>query len=117
MHKTDLLDQERCQKIRKSIPWGPLLLIAFAVLWGAPMLTFSFSAPFNRRPENVVVKAVIIAELELSHIEVKIFFAHVVERADDTALEDAPKTLNRLGMDRANNILMLGVVNGSRAGM
>lgn len=36
-------------------------------------------APLNRRSENVVVKAVIIPELELGNIEVKVLFADVVE--------------------------------------
>jgi transposase-like protein len=45
----------------------------------------------NRRSENVVIKAVIIAELELSDIEREILGADLVERADDPALEDAPK--------------------------
>jgi transposase-like protein len=53
----------------------------------------------NRRSENVVIKAVIIAELELSDIEREILGADLVERADDTALEDAPKALNRLSVD------------------
>jgi hypothetical protein len=54
------------------------------------------SCALNRRSENVIVKAVIIAELKLSNIEVKIPFADVVEGADDAALEDAPKALNRI---------------------
>jgi hypothetical protein len=35
-----------------------------------------------------------------------------VERTDNSSLEDAPKPLNRLGMDSANNVLALGMVNG-----
>jgi hypothetical protein len=34
-----------------------------------------------------------------------------VERANDTALEDRPKAFNRLRVDRADNILMFGMVN------
>jgi hypothetical protein len=71
------------------------------------------STSLNRCSENIVIKAVIIAELELRNIEVKIFFAHVVEGADDAALEDASKTFNRLGMNRADDVLMLGMVNGA----
>jgi hypothetical protein len=47
---------------------------------------------------NVVVKAAIIAELEFSDIERETFGADLVERADDTALEDARKAFNRLSV-------------------
>jgi hypothetical protein len=66
----------------------------------------------NRRSENVVIKAVIIAELELSDIEREILGADLVERADDTALEDAPKALNRLSVDGTHNILALAMIDG-----
>ena len=36
-----------------------------------------------------------------------------MERANNAALEDRPKAFNRVGMNRANNILALGVINGS----
>jgi hypothetical protein len=36
----------------------------------------------DRFPENVGVQAVVIAELELGHIEGQIFGADLVERAD-----------------------------------
>jgi len=35
-----------------------------------------------------------------------------VERADNPTLEDAPKAFNRLSVDRADNVLALGMVNG-----
>jgi hypothetical protein len=43
------------------------------------------SASLNRRSENVVVRVVIIAELELGNIEVKVLFADLVIAADDAA--------------------------------
>ena len=66
----------------------------------------------NCRSENVIVKAIIIPELELRNVKMQVFLADVVKSADDTALENAPKTLNRLGVNRADNVLMFGVVNG-----
>lgn len=39
------------------------------------------SAFLNRRSKNVVIKAVIVAELELGDIEVKVLFADIVEGA------------------------------------
>src|ERR1700687_4927733 len=71
------------------------------------------SCALNRRSENVVVKAIIIPELELCNVKMQVLFADVVEGADDTALEDAPEALNRLSVDRADNVLMLGMVNGA----
>lgn len=71
------------------------------------------SASLNRRSENVVVKAVIIAELELSDIEVKVLFADVVEGANDAAFEDAPEAFNGLRMDSADDILVFGVIDGA----
>jgi hypothetical protein len=51
-----------------------------------------YLTPFNRRPENIVVKAIIVPELELRNVKMQVFLAHVVEGADDPALEDAPET-------------------------
>jgi hypothetical protein len=42
----------------------------------------------------------------------QVFFADVMECADDASLEDAPKVFNRLGMDRTNDILVFCMVNG-----
>src|ERR1700732_507490 len=69
------------------------------------------SASVDRRPKDIRVLAVIISELEFGNIERHIFAAHFVERADNTALEDRPETLDGLSMDSANDILSPGVVN------
>jgi hypothetical protein len=53
------------------------------------------STTLNSRSENVVVEAIIIPELELRNVKWHVFSAHLVERADDTALEDRPEALNR----------------------
>jgi hypothetical protein len=65
------------------------------------------SHALNRRSENVIVEAVIIPKLELSDIERQILCTDFVERADDTALEDAPKAFNRLSVHRTDNVLPL----------
>jgi hypothetical protein len=49
--------------------------------------------------------------LELRNVKWHVFAADLVERTDNTALEDAPKALNGLGVNGTHNILMLGVVN------
>src|SRR6266540_4961038 len=83
------------------------------------------SASRNRRPENVRILAVIVAELKFRNIQRHIFAADFVERADDAALEDRPEAFDRVGMygadhDRvlfvvghAFHILTLGMVDGS----
>ena len=43
---------------------------------------------FNRRPENIRVAPIVIAELEFGNIERHIFAAYLVERTDDTAFDD-----------------------------
>jgi len=67
---------------------------------------------FNRCSENVAVKAIIVPELEFRNVEWHILFADLVERADNTAFEDAPETLNRLSVDSTDNVLAFGMVNG-----
>ena len=65
----------------------------------------------NRRSENIRVLPIVIAELELGNIERHIFAAHFVECADDTALEDRPKSFDSLSVDRADHILASGMIN------
>jgi len=45
----------------------------------------------NHLPENIGVLAIVEAELKLREIERQIFFAHVVIRPDDPALEQRPE--------------------------
>ena len=69
-------------------------------------------APFNRRAENVVVEPIIVSELKLRNVKWQVFRADLVERTNDTALENAPKAFNRLRVDRTDYVLAFGVVNG-----
>ena len=59
-------------------------------------------ASLNGRSENVVVKTIIVAELELDNIERHVFGAYLVESTDNLALEDRPEALNRLSADSSN---------------
>lgn len=63
-------------------------------------------APLNRRSENIVIEAVVIAELEFGNVERQIFAADFVEATDNAALEDAPKAFNRVRVDRADNVTL-----------
>src|SRR6266436_6893678 len=69
------------------------------------------SASRNRRSEDVCVLAIIVAELELGNIQRKVLFADLVEGADAAALNQRPKTFNRVGMDRADNVVALGMID------
>lgn len=72
----------------------------------------AFSASPDRFPENVLVFPVVIPELELSNIERKVFAAHLVVGADDTPLQDRPEALNRIRVDRTDDVLTPGVIDG-----
>jgi hypothetical protein len=68
-------------------------------------------AATNCRSKNIGVLAVIVSELKLSDIERHVLAADLVERPDDTALEYRPEALNRVRVDRADNIFMRGVID------
>jgi hypothetical protein len=69
------------------------------------------SASSYGRAEDIEVVPAVMPELEFRNVERQIFAAHLVERADDPALEDAPEAFNRLGVDRADHVLTGSVVN------
>jgi hypothetical protein len=69
-------------------------------------------ASLNCRSENVIVEAIIIPELELCNVKMQVFLADIVECADDPALNDAPKALDCVGVDSADNVLALRMVDG-----
>ena len=82
----------------------------------ASMILAASSASLNRRSENVVVEAVVISELKFRDVQRQIFGADLVIAADDAALEDRPEAFNRVGVDRADNVLPRAVIDG-RAGI
>src|ERR1700733_15215716 len=75
-------------------------------LSGQMLLTSAY-----RRPEDVRVHAVIIAELEFRDVQRQIFPADFVEAADDPAFEDRPEPLNRIRVDRADDVLSRTVID------
>ncbi len=78
---------------------------------GLLIILGSYLTPLDRRSENVRIHTVIIAELKFRDIERHIFGAHLVERADHAAFEDRPESFNRVGMDRADHILLAVVID------
>jgi hypothetical protein len=70
------------------------------------------SAPSDCRSEDIHIAAVIIAELEFRNIQWQILFADLVESAHDAALNERPEALDRLSMDRTNDVLTITVADG-----
>ena len=62
--------------------------------------------------KDVVIRPVIIPELELRDVQREILGADLMESPDHSALNQAPKALNRIGMNGTDNILASGMVNG-----
>ena len=69
------------------------------------------SASCYGRSENVRVHPVVIAELELSDVQRQVFGADVVISANDAALQDRPEALNRVRVDRADNVFASAMPN------
>jgi hypothetical protein len=89
---------------------GGLLVFAawpmmFAAVWLflTGVLGWHLSTSLNRRAENIVVETVVIAKLKFRDVQRHILAADLVERADDTALEDAPEAFNRLSVNCADD--------------
>jgi len=65
----------------------------------------------DRLAEDVLIVAVVVAKLEFRDVERHIFGADFVECAHNAAFENRPEAFNGVGVDRADNVLALGVVN------
>jgi hypothetical protein len=67
------------------------------------------SAACYRRSENVDVLAVVVAELKFRDVQRQILLADLVIGTDNAALEDAPEALNRVRVNRADDVFALRV--------
>lgn len=68
-------------------------------------------ATSNNAAEDICIATIVVAELKLRNVQRHIFGADFVERAHYAALKDAPKTLNRISMHGADNVLAQVVIN------
>jgi hypothetical protein len=68
--------------------------------------------PSYRRCQNISIVPVIVSELKFGDIQMQIFLADLVVSADNAALQDRPESLNRIGVDRPNDMLANGVIDG-----
>src|SRR5438128_837229 len=66
-------------------------------------------ASADRRSEDIGVLPVVVAELELRDIERQILVADLVESAHDTALNQRPKTFNRVCVNGADHVMPVAV--------
>ena len=62
--------------------------------------------------EDVLVEPVVIAELELSHVQRQILTAHFMERTHHATFQDGPEAFNGVRVDGTDHIVALGVVDG-----
>lgn len=70
------------------------------------------SATCYSRAENVRVLPIVVTKFKLSNVQRHILGADLVERADNTALQDRPETFNRVRVHRTDNVLMPVVIDG-----
>ena len=70
------------------------------------------STSFYRRFKDVRIMPVIIAKLELGNIERKVLSADLVEGADAAALDERREALNRVGVNGANSVFALAMIDG-----
>ncbi len=54
----------------------------------------------------------IVSERKFVQVQRQIILAHLVVTAHNSALEQAPEAFNRVRMRRADNVLMLTVIDG-----
>src|SRR5258708_19903711 len=64
-----------------------------------------------RSPENIGIVPIVESESELREVERKIFLAHIVIGADDSALEQRPERFDVVCVNDAANVLALSVAN------
>src|SRR3954454_2936079 len=65
----------------------------------------------NCLAEDVLIRPVVVAELELGDVQREVLGADLVEGADNTAFEDRPKAFNGVGVDRADDVFAVSMAN------
>jgi len=71
-------------------------------------------ASLYRLSENIRVKPVIVAELELRDVKRQIFAADLVECSNHAALNERPEALDCLSMNCADNVLATRMIDSSK---
>ena len=65
--------------------------------------------------EDIRIFSVVIPELELGDIQMRIFFADLMESPDNAALQDRPEAFDGLRVDRTDDVLTAPMVNDTVA--
>ena len=84
--------------------------LSVSIRWRRSQIAETFasvrvSAPCYRFPENIGVLAVVMTELELRQIQRQILLTYVVIGADDAALQQSPKGIERLSVNLSAHVL------------
>jgi hypothetical protein len=69
------------------------------------------SATRYELPERIFGAARVVAKLEFADVQRQVSFTGLVERTDDVALQQRPEAFDVLRVNRADNILPLGVID------
>jgi len=69
------------------------------------------SAPCYSSTENVRVLPIVVTELKLGNVKRHVLGADLVECADNAALNQRPKAIDCLSMNRTDNVLVLVMIN------
>src|SRR5271156_4690652 len=70
-------------------------------------------APAYSCAENIGVELIVVAELKFRDVERRIFGAHLVEGADNTAFEDRPEALNCVRVHSTDYVLLAVMIDRS----
>src|ERR1700674_488238 len=93
----------------RTIPIAPLVFWRMSQEPEA-VASLCASASCYRDSEDIGIVPVVIPELDLRNVQRQVLGADLMERANHAALKDAPKSLNRVRMDCADDIFASGVV-------
>jgi hypothetical protein len=99
-------------RLRRAVPIAPV-----PVRWPLSSLAETVtsdhaSAACYRLIEHVGIETVVVAELKFRDVKRHIFRRHFVERPDHATLEDRPEALNRVRVNRADNVLLFVMLHG-----
>lgn len=75
---------------------------------GAPASSDA-SASCHGVAENVWILAIVVTELKFGQVERQVLFADVMISADDSALEQAPKVFQVIGVDLTTHVFPFAV--------
>lgn len=69
------------------------------------------STCLHSRAEDVFVFAIVITELEFGNVKRQILLGNIMESTDEPSLDHRPKRLNRIDVNRADNVLAALVID------